>query len=104
MSITRRPAVIDDLINLAYYIAQDDLAAADRFLDACDETFHELEQMPGLGRVREFRNPALKDIRMWFVKGFKHHLIFYRLTNTGIEIIRVLHGARDLEHIFDEEV
>ena len=103
MSITRRPAVIEDLINLSYYIAQDDLAAADRFLDACGETFRELEEMPRLGRVREFHNATLQVIRMWFVKGFKHHLIFYRITETGIEIIRVLHAARDLDSIFEEE-
>jgi toxin ParE1/3/4 len=78
--------------------------AASRFLDACEEAFRELERMPRLGRVREFHDPALKGIRTWFVKGFEKHLIFYRPTETGIEIIRVLHSARDIDRIFDEEL
>ncbi|NJK75351.1 MAG: type II toxin-antitoxin system RelE/ParE family toxin [Microcoleus sp. SU_5_6] len=35
-------------------------------------------------------------------QGFKRYLIFYRTAETGIEILRVLHGARDLEAILDE--
>src|SRR5215471_3124615 len=104
MSISRRSVVLEDLINLSYYIAQDDLAAADRFLDACDETFQQLERMPLLGRIGKFRNQALKDIRVWSVRGFKRHLIFYRSTEDAIEIIRVLHASRDLDRILDEEV
>jgi plasmid stabilization system protein ParE len=30
------------------------------------------------------------------VRGFDHHLIFYRPTRTGITVIRVLHASRDL--------
>jgi toxin ParE1/3/4 len=33
------------------------------------------------------------------VKGFEKHLIFYRQRETGIEIVRVLHAARDVEAI-----
>ena len=103
MSIMRRPQVIDDLINLAYYIAQDDMERGSRFLDACEASFAELERMPHLGRVRDFDNPRLEGMRIWFVKGFEKHLIFYRPIDEGIEIIRVLHSARDIDSIFDEE-
>jgi len=31
------------------------------------------------------------------------YIIFYRFTPKGIEIVRVLHGARDLNTIFNED-
>ena len=37
------------------------------------------------------------------VRGFRQFILFYRANDAGIEIIRVLHGARDIESIFREE-
>lgn len=103
MSIIRREDALDGLINLAYYIAQDKIEAAYRFLDAAEEAFRALERMPLTGTKREFKNPALKGIRMWRVKGFPKHLTFYREFKDGVEIIRVLHSARDIEALFSED-
>lgn len=103
MSIARRPKVLEDLIDLAYHLALTDLTISDRFLDACNDTFKRLEKMPRLGRVGKFRNPVLSDVRVWPVKGFKNHLIFYCITESGIEILRVLHSSRDLDRVFEEE-
>ncbi|MEG3861553.1 type II toxin-antitoxin system RelE/ParE family toxin [Microcoleus sp. herbarium12] len=44
----------------------------------------------------------MTDIRQYQIKEFKSYLIFYRSVETGIEILRVLHGMRDLEAILDE--
>lgn len=103
MTITYRPKVFEDLLDLAYYIAQDNLAAADAFLDACDQTFTQLAQFPGLGKSRAFADARLQGVRMWFIKGYAKHLVFYRPLADGIEIIRVLHSARDLDNLFAEE-
>jgi len=49
----------------------------------------------------------MKTIRQWRIKNFKDHLIFYQFQEEQVEVLRVLHGARDLENIlpfFDEEV
>lgn len=35
------------------------------------------------------------------MKGFTSHLIFYRPINYGIEVVRVIHGARDIERLFE---
>ena len=45
MSIVRRDAVLFDLIDLAYYIALDNVEAAYRFLDQVEESFRDLERM-----------------------------------------------------------
>ncbi len=33
----------------------------------------------------------------------QNYIIFYRILNNGIEIMRVVRGARDLEAMFEEE-
>jgi toxin ParE1/3/4 len=66
-------------------------------------TFEQLADMPELGSLREFKHPSLAQIRVWQVQGFRNHLVFYRPFQSGIEIIRVLHTARDIPTIFAHE-
>ena len=56
-----------------------------------------------MGSPREFQNSHLIGIRQWRVSGFENYLIFYRPIEDGIEVLRVLHGARDIEGLFREE-
>jgi len=84
-----------DLVEIAMTIAEDNPPAADRWLDAVDSRCKLLAQMPGLGRLRPDLAPELRS----FVVG--NHVIFYRETHDGIEVIRVLHGARDLPSLFE---
>lgn len=99
--VTRKPAVLRDLIEQADYIAQNNPEVALRFLQSADATFLFLAEAPELGTVCNFSNPELKDVRRWRVKGFDNHLIFYRAVEHGVDIIRVLHGARDIAAIFE---
>ena len=57
--------------------------------------------MPEMGRLREFSNARLRGLRSWRIRGFEHWLVFYRVTDEAVEVVRVLHGARDLEGLFD---
>ena len=71
-----------------------------RFLHASNLSFQALAQMPELGAQRSFRNPRFSSVRAWPVKGFERYLIFYRPLTDGAEILRVIHGARDIERLF----
>ncbi len=102
MKIIRHPDVFEELLNLSYYIALDNMEAADRFLNACEEAFEQIARTPLIGAVRKFRHPLLKEVRMWRVKGFEKHLIFYQPHEDSVEILHVVHGARDLDDLFDE--
>ncbi|HVC80627.1 MAG TPA: type II toxin-antitoxin system RelE/ParE family toxin [Chloroflexota bacterium] len=95
-------AARSDVIDIAYYIAEDSLTAADRFVEAVDAAYSRLADMPEIGAAREYGDPALKGMRMWPVPGSPKHLIFYRATATEVRIVRVLHGARDLARIFHQ--
>lgn len=89
-----------DVVDSAYHIAQDSLEASDRFAEAVDAAYERLADMPGIGVSREYQNPKLMGMRMWPVPGFSRHLVFYRATATELHVLRVIHGARDIERIF----
>jgi toxin ParE1/3/4 len=88
--IIRKPAVQEDLDNIWLYIAQDNIAAADRIIDLFEEKCRMLADSPMIGRTRDELAPSLRS----FPIG--KHIIFYRPVSGGIEIIRVLHGAQDI--------
>lgn len=92
-------------IDAAFYDYQETigLEKAFEFVDAVRESFELLVQMPHIGSPREFRHSRVRNMRMWIVKGFSDYLIFYRPTEDAIEVIRVLHGKRDIEEIFSDE-
>ena len=96
------PRARDDIIEGALYIAGDDPAAAERFLTAVERTFDTLARSPHIGAARTFANPLLQGVRMFPVTGFRNHLVFYRPVDTAVEIIRVLHAARDIEGLFQQ--
>jgi toxin ParE1/3/4 len=101
--IHKLPQARRDLVEIADYLAPDNLAQADRFLAASNKTFEFLASMPEIGGQWESENPAFAGLRVWPLRGFKKHLVFYRSTADSIEIVRVLHASRDIESIFDTE-
>ncbi len=95
--------VLEELIFLSGYIHDDDEETAHRFLDACDATFHFLAQNKYVGARKSFSNPELQAVRMWRVKGFENHLVFYQPLDDGVKILHVIHSARDWKGLFDNE-
>jgi toxin ParE1/3/4 len=103
-NVSKRPAALADLEESGSFIGRDSLAAELRFYEAAESTFKQLAQMPGLGRERtDLTHERLRGLRSFPVRGFDNWLVFYRSTADGIEIIRVLHGARDLEDVLKHE-
>jgi toxin ParE1/3/4 len=102
--IKKRPQVIRDLIDLATYIAEDNLDVSDRFLIAAETTFKQLAKTPAMGKICQFSHPNLTDIRQQSIKGFRKYLIFYRIFESEIDILRVIHSARDIGTILDEDL
>lgn len=101
--IVVRPAAESDLESQADYLAaHGNLETGIRFYSAAEETFDLLANQPEMGRATEFQGPLLAGIRMLPLKGFPKHLVFYKPFENTIEIIRVVHGARDIESLFEE--
>ena len=92
-----------DIVALADHIAQDSMESAEAFITAVEATFQLLAEMPGVGSTREYRDPALVGLRMWPVQGFGRYLIFYREVSSRLEVVRVLHAARNIAQLFEPE-
>jgi toxin ParE1/3/4 len=96
-----------DLRHLANYIlVNGNTDVAVKFLSAAEATFTQLVKTPGIGKVAQLVVSRLGEIRQWRIKDFQDYLIFYRIEDTTIEILRVFHGARDLADVLsslDEE-
>ena len=82
-----------DLVDIWLYIADDSPAAADKFLDQIDTICKLLSASPLLGRSREELGRKLRS----FPVG--DYLIFYRPKRTGIVVVRVLSGYRNLDKL-----
>ncbi len=89
--IVKRPRAKTDLAEIWDYIADDSEARADAFIETIDRKFRALAGQPNMGRARDELETGLRS----FPVG--RYVIFYRPTPEGIEIVRVLHGARDLD-------
>ena len=91
--IVKLPRAKTDLVEIWDYIADDSEARADAFIETIDQKFHALARRPNMGRLRDELAEGLRS----FPVG--RYVIFYRPIPEGVEIVRVLHGARDLDSI-----
>ena len=93
-SVSRTSQAEVDLVEIGVRIAVTDPSAADRWLELIDQKSQLLATMPYMGRDRTDLAPNLRS----FPVG--DYIIFYRPAAEGIMVIRVLHGARDIEALF----
>jgi len=94
--VHKLPQAEEDLLDIWVHIASASPFHADRFLDLLDSKMRLLADAPGIGRLRAELSPSLRGLPVG------HYLIFYRQAGTGIEVVRVLHGARDIEALFHD--
>ena len=80
-----------DLEEIWLYTAADNIVAADALLDRLVATSAVLASNAELGRARPEIHEGLRS----FPVG--NYILFYRPEPGGIELTRVLHGARDID-------
>jgi toxin ParE1/3/4 len=85
-----------DLIAIWEYIAEDNPASADRLLDTLDARINRLADHPFLGPARP---DIRRDLRYLVCDNY---LVLYRVLDGTVEVVRVLHGARNLTAIFKD--
>ena len=88
-----------DMLEIAERIAEDaGRPAAHRFFDELEEKLALYATQPEAGRARpELSEDLQSDLRSF---PFGRYIIFYRLTDNGIAVVRVLHGSRDIPSLF----
>jgi toxin ParE1/3/4 len=102
--VSKLPAARNDLVEIFYYyISKGTIPTARRFLTQAEATFQRLAGMPALGTRYEPDEPVYAGVRFFPVSRFRVYLVFYRPIAGGIEVLRVLHGARDIHGILAGE-
>ena len=94
--IVLQPRAKADLSEIWEFIADDSDDKADAFIDLIDQKFQLLAQQVGLGRRRDEHAEGLRS----FAVG--RYVIFYLAIPGGVQIVRVLHGASDIQAAFTE--
>lgn len=92
------PLAQEDLGDIWDYASESSVERADRLLDLIYEKCQRLAEYPEMGRAR---HELLVNLRSFTVKNY---VIFYQPRADGIEVLRVLYGARDTHRVFDEMV
>lgn len=91
---------VEDIDAAAAYIALDNPNAARRFIKAVHDTSELLVSFPQLSAI--YAHPDHPDLRAKLVDGFRNYVIFYSTSGDHIEIIRVLHLARNIPRVLDQ--
>jgi toxin ParE1/3/4 len=91
--------VADILEQADWYDLQSGPALAKRWERAVTSALLRIAKNPSAGTRCTFRRGELRDVRRTTIAGFSKHLLFYRFDGTEMFILRVLHGARDLESL-----
>lgn len=95
--ILRRPLAGADIADIWDYIAEDSVLQADAWVDRLDGKLRLLSSQPLMGRAREDLSPGIRSM------PFGRYVIFYEPLPDGIDVIRVLHSARDIDAVFDPD-
>jgi len=93
-----RPGADRDLDEQAlYYAIRGSADVGHRFLAAAHETFVMLAGQPEMGWTARVRHPSLRKLRLFRIKGFERSIVLYLPISGGVEVLRVVHGSRNLE-------
>lgn len=101
--IIRRTAQLrEDIMDVYRYIHERSPQSADRVLDAIERSLRSLLDTPGAGRLWNSPDSRLIGMRVTTVRSYRNYLIFFRAVAGGIEVFRIVHGARELQALVDE--
>ena len=96
-SIHYSPEATKDLEDIFGYLKEHSVTAAEKLAESIDQRTAILAAHPGIGRDRGDLIDGLRSILIG------KYVLFFRLTPTTLEIVRFLHGARDIDSIFQRD-
>jgi toxin ParE1/3/4 len=91
--LLQKPEAESDLEEIWWHIAQDNPHNADKFLDRIEESCLALADFPQMGISRDELKAGLRS------QPVGNYLIFYFPLEDGVDIVRVIHGSRDIENL-----
>ena len=108
LSLEISDAAAQEIINQALYYREEspDSSLEQRWDNAVNQTVQSLLSMPERGSPCHFQSSDLPDMRWVSVAGFSKHIVVYvlRAKERVVHVVHILHGARDLEAFFDNDL
>jgi len=98
-----RPKADADLDHQALYLAENAGQIGRHFLLAAHETFTLLASQPAMGWHPRLKHPDLASLRTFRISGFEGMIVLYRTISDGVEILRVIHGSRNVMKLLSRE-
>jgi toxin ParE1/3/4 len=89
-----RPQAEVDVQDIWTFIAEDNMVAADEWVDQLDAKMRLWATQPMMGRARDELAPGIRSL------AFGRYVVFYLALPDGIDVVRVLHGSRDIDSLF----
>lgn len=95
----------DDILRQYRYLLleKNNPEVAERFLAAVQAAVDKVCQRPGIGAAKLIKNAQLAGLRSWPVAGFESIRIYYLIRDKNLNVIRVLHGKRDINPMLEDE-
>ena len=91
------PDAADDLFDIWSFIARNSPDSADRVEESILSACEQLTKNPLIGTVRA--DLTALPVRFWAVPSFRNYLVVYDPAVQPLQIIRILHGARDVPSV-----
>lgn len=79
-----------------FVLSGDGPGLARRFISSLETSLDRLLEQPEAGPLCGYDLHRLHDVRLWAIRSFPAYLVYYREFGDRIEIIRIVHGSRDL--------
>lgn len=101
--LVQRPRARRDLLSIVAYIGERNPSAARALIDAYEQPVRTLRAHPEAGRRFIPDHAALGNLRVLPVPGYSDYLILSRYDGSTVEIVRIIHGARDILAALEHE-
>jgi toxin ParE1/3/4 len=100
VNVLRSSSSYEDLRRiLAYFLDHDEPMVGSRFADCFEETLTFIADFPELGIPWESVKASSREYRVKPVRGFENYLVFYRISDDGVRVLRIFHGHQDIENL-----
>jgi toxin ParE1/3/4 len=97
MNFILAPSATRDLDRLSQYFLNTNVEAGERLFEQLNQRFYNLTQFPNLGKPYPHLDPNIQGLPI------EKYIIFYRVTEIQVEIVRVVDGRQDLTQLFTED-
>ena len=91
-----------DLVEIAEFIAQDNVSAALRFIESVEAAVTMLAEHPMSGRQYPLKPKPLQAVRAWVLGEFENYLLFYIPVEDGVHVLRIIDGRRAIPRLMED--